>query len=351
MVNDFMYNRNIVKADDKHTIRGVLNNIDAAIEDGASSVLENPKQWLDDWANARKEYSQMKQVEKTALYRVMFNKDGTMKAVQPETVVKALGKHITSLDGSFEQLMSKLPIEGRKMYEGAVIDALANRYAIGDINRKAINFPMLADELQKITLTTPDARAAKKALIELGEVFKNDVYLAQISGKIAMPKFMQGLSDNLVSKAKFEAAARMYSYIKTQTPSKEGRDAALIRATARLLENPLDSKNFKVLQDEVYGDANLSASIREMQQAAARNRAKEIDIGTPRVYLDSSGKIVKKSGMFIPAHRILTVKQAQEIAETESITLDSKILDTVLKKYGYKAILQGSDRVRILGDK
>ena len=116
-VNDFLYNKRITKADDKATLRGVIANIDEAIEDGAGHVLENPKEWLDNWATARVDYSKMKQVERTAMYRAMFNKDGTMRAVQPDTVVKALGKYITSIDGSFEDIMSKLPVEGRKMYE------------------------------------------------------------------------------------------------------------------------------------------------------------------------------------------------------------------------------------------
>ena len=53
----------------------------------------------------------------------------------------------------------------------------------------------------------------------------------------------------------------------------------------------------------------------------------------------------------IPQHRILTLAQAREIAETESITLDSKSLDAILIQHGFKAILESSDRVRIFGDK
>ena len=353
MVNDFLYNKRITKADDKAMLRGVINNIDGAIEDGASHVLEQPEKWLKDWSDARIDYSKMKQIEKTAMFRAIFNKDGSMRAVQPETVVKALGKYITSIDGSFEEIMTKLPIEGRKMYEGAVVDSLTKRYTAGvEKGAKAIHFPMLADELKKINFTTPNARATKKALIELGETFKNDVWLAQTAGQVTIPKFQSYLTTDPVVRAKFEVASGIFNYVKSKAPGDANRQLALVRATSKLLEKPLDAKNFKMLQEEVFDDANLSKQILELQQEAARNRMKEVEVGTPKVKIYQGGKL-KGTGnsTTIPMHRILTLQQAKEIAEAEALTLDSKALDAVLKQYGYKAILQGSDRVRILGDK
>lgn len=352
MTNDFLYNSRVVKADDKATLRTVLNNIDDAIEDGAGHVLEDPKQWLQDWSQARIDYSQMKQVEKTAMYRAMFNKDGTMRAVQPETVVKALAKHITSIDGSFESIMTKLPLEGRKRYEGAIVDSLTQKYTAGvDKGSKAIHFPMLADDLKKINFTTPDARATKAALLELSETFKNDVYLAQASGKITIPKFQSYLTADPVVRLKFEAASGIFNAIKSKLPGDSNRQLALVKATARLLDKPLDAKNFKYLQEELFDDANLSKQILELQQQAASDRMRE-SVGTPRVKVYPGGKL-KGSGSHdtIPMHRILTLEQAREIAEAEALNLDSKALDSILKQYGFKAILQGSDRVRILGDK
>jgi hypothetical protein len=349
-VNDFLYNKRITKADDAATIRGVVNNIDKAIEEGASSVLEKPEQWLKDWRTARADYSKMKQVEQTAMYRAMFDKSGKMRAVQPESVVKALGKHITAIDGSFEDLMTKLPIAGRKLYEGAVIDSLAQRFTAGvDKGAKAIHFPLLSDELSKINFTTPDARATKQALLELGEVFKNDVWLAQTSGQVSVPKFQSYLTADPVVRMKFEAASGIFNYVKSKMPGDANKQFALVRATAKLLEKPLDVKNFKMLQAEVFDDANLSKQILELQQEAARNRAKEVDAGTPSVKVYPGGKLKGVgTSTSIPMHRIITLEQAREIAGTEALTLDSKTLDAVLIQYGYKAILQGSDRVRIL---
>jgi len=352
-VNDFLFNNKIAKADDKDSIRKVLNNIDKAIEEGAESVLENPKQWLKDWGKARSDYSQMKQVERTAMYRSMYGKDGKLRAVQPETIVKSLGKYITSVDGSFESIMSKLPIEGRKMYEGAVVDALTQQFTAGiSQGSKAIHFPMLADELRKINFTTPAARATKNALLELGETFKNDVYLAKTAGQITIPKFQSYLTVDPVVRAKFEVASGIFNYIKSKAPGDANRQLALVRATSKLLEKPLDVQNFKYLQDQVFDDSNLSKQILELQREAAMRKANETDVGTPKVKIFTGGKLKGTNQVAsIPQHRILTLAQAREIAETESITLDSKSLDAILIQHGFKAILESSDRVRILGDK
>ena len=114
----------------------------------------------------------------------------------------------------------------------------------------------------------------------------------------------------------------------------------------------MDVKNFKTLQEELFDDANLSKQVLELQQLASANRMKEIEVGTPKIKIYKGGKLIGTgTSKDIPMHRIATLKQAKEIAETEAITLDNKVLDSILRKYGYEAVLQGSDRVRILGGK
>ena len=352
MTNDFLYNKRVTSVSNADALRGVIATIDDAIVTGAGEVMERPDKWLNDWAAARSDYSKMKQVEKTAMYRALFDNKGKMRAVQPEQVIKALGKHITSIDGSFEEIMTMLPVEGRKLYEGAVIDSLANRFTAGvEQGNRAVHFPMLADELRKIDFTTPDARSTKKALVDLGETFKNDVYLAQTSGQISMPSFQSFLTTDPVVRAKFEIASGVFNYVKSIAPTDTGKQIALVRQTAKLLEKPLDAKNLKELTAELYDDVNLSKQVLELTQQASRDRMKNVE-GTPLVKVFEGGKLKgSKQKTSIPAHRILTLKQARTIAEQESLNLDSKSLDAVLQQYGYKAILQGSDRVRILGDK
>ena len=353
MVNDFLYNNRVTKADDKRTLRSVLNNIDYAIQEGAEEVVEKPKEWLKNWAQVRKDYSTMKQLEKTALYRAIFNKDGTMRSVQPETVVKALGKYVTALDGSFEEIMTKIPLEGRKMYEGAVIDALTNKFTAGiEKGAKAVHFPLLADELRKINFTTPNSRATKKALIELGETFKNDVMLAQTSGQIVIPKFQSYLTADPLVRAKYEVASGVFNYIKSKGPSDANKQIALVKTTSNLIDKPLDAKTFKEIQELVFDDVNLSKELLKLKQEAAKEKAKKGDLSTPKVRIYEGNKLKgTKLTETIPAHRIITLEQAKEIADAEALTLDSKSLDSVLRQYGYKAVLTGTDRVRLIGDK
>jgi len=351
-VNDFLFNKRIVKADDQATLRTVVDEIDEAIRSGAGSVVENPEKWLKDWATVRADYSRMKGVEKTAMYRAMFDKNGKVRPIQPATVVKALGKYITSLDGSFEEVMAMMPTKSRQLYEGAVVDALAQRFTDGaDSGMRATHFPLLADELSKISLTTPDARAAKTALMEMAEVFKNDVFLARSSGQINIPKFQSFLTADPVVRAKFEVASGVFNFVKSKFPGDANKKLALVRMTAKLLDKPLDNKLLNDVMAEVYDDVNMTKAIQDMQQAVAKDRMKQLDVGTPKVRIYKNGKFTG-TGNFntVPQHRILTIAQAKEIAEANALTLDSKSLDAVLKQHGYLAIMQGTDRVRMLGD-
>lgn len=353
MTNDFLYNSRIVKADDKATIRSVLNNIDLAIAEGAPSVVSNPDKWLADWADARVQYTAMKKVEKSAIYKSVFNKDGSVRAVTPEQVTNSLAKYITALDGGFEEVVSKLPVKGRSMYEGAVVNTLANKFTTGtDKGVRIVNFPLLANELNKVTLTTPDARAAKKALVELGEVFKNDPYLAAASGKFSLPQFQSYLTTDPTTRLKFEVASGVFNTVKSYAPTEEARRIALVKQTAKLMSNPLDYTSFNDLTKAVYPDVNLTNQLKELQQEAAKAKAlgRDQEVASIKVY--SGGKL-KGTGAStsVPMHRVATLAQVKDIMDSEGLTVHSKALDTVLQKYGYKAIMQGSDRVRLLGDK
>ena len=178
----------------------------------------------------------------------------------------------------------------------------------------------------------------------------SDLY--RVNCQITIPKFQSYLTVDPVVRAKFEVASGIFNYIKSKAPGDANRQLALVRATSKLLEKPLDVQNFKYLQDQVFDDSNLSKQILELQREAASNKAKEIDVGTPKVKIYTGGKLKGTNQIdSIPQHRILTLAQAREIAETESITLDSKSLDAILIQHGFKAILESSDRVRILGDK
>lgn len=353
IVNDFRYNSRITKADDKKMLTDMINDIDSVIEEGAGYVFHKPDEWLNNWAEARKQYTKMKRVEKTSLARMIFDKDGNVRPVNPENVIKGMSKYIGALDGSFEEVLSKIPPKGRAQYEGAVVNHLADKFTEGAKGgMRATNFPGLAKELDRVNLTTPDARAMKKAISEMAEVFKNDVFLAQATGKIEIPKFQSYLTTDPVVRAKFEIASGIFNKLKTWAPGDAQRNLALVKQTAKLLEKPLDAKTSKALMAEYYDDVNMTDAIKRIQQEAAKARANGKDLVSPRIYVDASGKLTKDtSARAIPTHRIATEEQVKTIADSESITVDNPMLDSILKKHGILAVAQGTDRVRLLGAK
>jgi hypothetical protein len=349
IVNDFKFNTRISKAKDFDTLNKVLGEIDTTIRKGASFVMDNSDQWLKDYDQARIQYAKMKQLEKNVMYKAL-----TKPGISEKDVVRSLSKYITSLDGTYNDLVTKLPNEMRHRVEAATIDTLANKFTAGvGEGQRATNFPLLAKELDMISFASPDARKMKAAINELAEVFRNDVPLSQITGNVQVPKFQSYLTTDPVMRAKYEIASKSFNYVKTLLPNKEQATLALVRKTAKLLENPLSSKSVKELMDESAGKVNLSDDVLKLQQEMARATAAGKDTGAPKVKLYGNGSVlsVKGSGSetTIPLHRIATTEDALQIAESYGINpSDNKLLDGILSQYGYKAVQQGTDRVRVL---
>lgn len=349
LLNDMLYNKKIARGKTREVLRGTLATLDDMITTSAKHVVDDPKMWLKQWKQANSDYSQMKQIEKTALFRMMFNRDGSVKAVQPESVVKGLTKYMNALDGSYEAVMVQLPQTARRTYEGATIDHLAKKYSM---NAQAVNFPMLAEDLKAINFTTPDARAMKDVVLDFAEVFKNDQQLMSLSSNLDLPTAANGLSTSLVAKAKFELATSAYGRLKQKFSLGSGpNNYALARKTSDLLQDPLNAKSIRKLQEEYFDDQMMQRTIRELaQQTAAENAAnKDVTSGLVKIY---EGGLLKgtKQIASIPPHRIATLEQVRNIADSESLSVDSKQLDAVLEKYGIKGVQTGHDRIRVLGE-
>ena len=146
----------------------------------------------------------------------------------------------------------------------------------------------------------------------------------------------------------------MFNYLKTWSPGKEQRNFALVKNAAKLLEKPLDAKSSKELMEAFANDVNVTDSVKALQQEAAKAQAQGKDLGGVRVLVDSQGKLVKsvnQAARKVPAHRIANEEVIKQIADRESITVDSPMLEKVLKQYGYVAVAQGTDRIKFLGGK
>jgi len=345
IVNDFKFNTRISKAKDFKQLNSILGDIDGAITQGANVVMENPKQWLSNYSEAKINYAKMKGLEKNVLAKLLRR-----PGINQELVVKSLTKYINALDGTFNDVLSKLPMKQRAMSEGTVINALAEKFSV---KGEATHFPLLAAELNKVVFTTPEARKAKAALNELAQVFKNDIPLAQAAGNIQIPKFQSFLTADPVMRAKFEFATSMFNGIKSRLPTQKAGNISLVTKTAKLLEEPLNAKAMKDFMEAADGDVNLTKMATDMQKEAARVKSQGKDVGSAKIIMYGDGALLKPSGKGkehkIPFHRIASYDKVKEIANKYAIDLNDKVqLNGALKDEGYMAVQAGSDQVRRL---
>lgn len=351
LVNDFAFNRKITNGKAIGTLREVIDNLDGHIERGANFVFGKEKagEWVKEFGQAKAEYAKMKSLERNTLAKLVRR-----PGVQPELISKALLRYAQSVDGTYEHVMGVMPPKTRVVVEGDMLNSLAEKFSVGGSGApRATHFPALAQELDSIQFLTPEARKVKAAIKELGEVFQNDVPLAESTGMMAVPKFQSYLTADPVVRAKFAAASTVFNFVKTLAPGEAGRQAALLRNTAKFLETPLNAKTLKEFTAELGDSVNLSADILKVQQAQGEAIAKGLDRSAARIKFYGDGNILSTSGRGaetkIPRHRIASKAQAQAIADSEAVSIqDKKSLDLVLSKYGFKAVEYGSDKVRLI---
>ncbi len=347
LVNDFKFNKRITSAKDYDALNEVLTRIDGAVKQSAELVLPDSKQWLTDWASARAKYAQMMRTQENVLAKALRSPNITEAEIGNRLV-----KHIQTVDGTLEEVLSKLPANARRRAEGAVIDTLVNKMTAGaEGGLRATDFPTLAKELDKITFTTKEPRQLKLAVNKMAEVFRNDLALAKASGRVYFQRPGGFLADDLASKFKYQAAQNIFQHVQKMLPTEHGRGIALIAKAADLLENPLHAKTAKELMEDYADVANIPDMIKRLQIDAAREAAEGRTSANVNLYGDGKVLSTKGSGakQQIPLHRIATADQVKEISETYGIApSNTKELEAILKDQGFKGVMQGSDKVRKL---
>lgn len=347
LVNEFRYNKRIASTKDFKMLDDIRGNIDEAIERGAEATMDNPSAWLKSWREANSSYSQMKELEKNTLAKVL-----TRPGVSEKAITQALLKYSGALDSTFVDVLAKLPKKTRAKVEGSVIHSLADKFAAGlEGGQRAIHFPLLAKELDGINFSSPDARSMKKALQELAEVFKNDVPLAQAAGGIQIPKFQSFLTVDPVMRAKFELATQAFNTVKSKAPTAQGRALTLVKKAAKVLENPTHSKSIQELREAAGDELNVDQYLAELMAGHARKQA--AGEGTSRIKLFGDSKVLALKGKgtahSVAPHRIADTDTVKRISEATGINLaDKKALDMALKERGYVAAQLGADKVRLL---
>lgn len=343
LVNDFKFNKRIRLAKDFDMINEVLANIDSGISQGAYATLDNPKQWLKDFADARVQYAKMKGVEANVIAK-LANRPG----VSDELMARSLAKHATAIDDTFVEILNTVPTATRAKIEGSVLNSMATKFTAGtEGGMQAVHFPKLGKSLEGVTFTSPEARTMKKALIELAEVFRNDIPLAQVAGDIQIQPFQSFLTADPVVRAKFEVASKMFNWVRSKLPGADARARTLVTKTARVLENPVNAKNVREIMEQVKGDPEILEGIEQLARNATMNKTP----GLAKLVMFGDGKTLSAKGtgakQTVPMHRVASIQQARTIAEASGINIaEKKVLDMKLKDLGYMAIQTGAESVR-----
>lgn len=258
LVNEVKYNSGTISRAQSEKLDLIKSNIDLEIKNAAETYIPNSKQWIDSWNNAKLQYSEMKQLEKNVLFKAL-----TKPGINDNIVAKALSKYIgTKTDNLtginvFNQVVEKLPKKVRDRIDGAVLDTLIEKYSAGSFGgNRAVHFPKLSDEIKKISWknSSPQAQQLTRTINKMAEVFKNDVNLARVSGKIEIPKFQSYLTADFGARLKYEVASSVFNYIKQLVPGDKANALSLLNNTSKLLENPLSSKTVKEMYSQLPKD-------------------------------------------------------------------------------------------------
>lgn len=277
VVNDVKFSSNTLSYSDKQTLDSVLGSIDQEISRAADTYIPNSKAWKDSWSLAKSEYSNMKKLENNVLYKAM-----TRPGLDEDRVVKLLSKYISAGDNTFFEVMEKLPKNVRSRVDGSVLNEMVEKYSAGQVGgNRAVHFGMLSNELKKARWTSPQAKQTVRTIHRMAEVFKNDVNLAKVTGNIEIPKFQSYLTTDPVVRIKYEFASRVFNYVKQLMPGDEANSLALIKNTARLMENPLSDKGIKDMMRAIPKETrtfreklNFDEQLRGLRQEYAGRQAK-----------------------------------------------------------------------------
>lgn len=237
-LNKMKYAAKSVSTPQKQALDASIKSIDNEIDKVAKDIMPDGQVWKEHWTQAKQQYAKMKELEDNVLYQAI-----TKAGNSPDDVIKAMSKYIRATDDTFIKVMEKLPKGVRTRAEGAIINEMVEKYAIGQVGgHRAIHFPMLAKELGKVKWSSPKTIQLARTVDRMAEVFQNDVNLARVAGRIEVPKFQSYLTTDPIIRLKYEIASNIFNYIKQLKPGDQADATALVKNTGNLLENPLNTK-------------------------------------------------------------------------------------------------------------
>ena len=269
-INDVKFNGPKLKREDSEVLDNIMVRINKEIDDTAKTHIPNSEIWLDNWSKSLKEYTDMKKNMSNVMYKAL-----TRPGISEDQVVNIFSKYIAAGDNTFYQVMEKLPKNVQNRVEGSVLNKLVNKFADGiEGSRRVIHFPGLASELQKVSWQSPKTKQLVRTINRMADVFKNDVHLAAVSGKIQLPKFQSYLTADPVIRMKMEIASSVFNTVKQYMPTQSADTLAMANHVGRLLENPISDKAVKDLLGSMpkerrafRGKLDFEPDLKELQQA------------------------------------------------------------------------------------
>lgn len=308
-VNEFKYSVALDPVN-KDAINKVLNNIDSVITKAAKEYIPDSKQWLENFAEAKKSYAQMKVLQENALYKAITKASGlntTEAGIQ--RLLNKFGNDRSVDVEVFNAISSRLAPATKMKVEAAAIKNLANKNTVGiDTELQAINFPALAEDLKMLKIDTPQGKQLVNAIEEMSKVFKNDEIFGGLTGSIQARSSggSASIATSLVGKAQAFATRTIWGSIAdtviSRLPGAVGRNTAILELGRKVLKNPLNSStvdNFiKVLPEPSRKSALVA--IKELQIEAAKANLKAG--AKPQEWLNmykqsASGKLVETDGL------------------------------------------------------
>lgn len=217
--------------------------------------------WYRQWKLVNAEYRNYAELKNNALYKSFMDKSRT-----PKEVVNSFMEYIRKDDGTYMEVMSKLPAQERGNVEGAVLETIVENNVKASAGSEALDFTSIEDELLQFEFKTPAVRKLRRGISEMAEIYRNDPDIMA-----ALPITLQdtvggsSIAATFVGKAKMVVNNRLWRKFHAMWGTSGGRKSALFNMVSDLMDNPLDSKTVKEIMATVGPDEILNSAIRKLQ--------------------------------------------------------------------------------------
>lgn len=332
LINDF---KRANKDLDEVQVKVLTNAIKRLDNKIASEIIEveNGKEWLKAYKVAIIERDKMFKVKENILFKAL-----TKKGTNPDQQIKSFVNLIRAEDGTYIELVSKLPRNTADKMEVEVANSLINRYTVGDISDvQAIQFPELAEEMSKYPFKAAEAKRLKSLVNQMAVVYKNDIALVRSSGRLATTAGSSGIGINLFTRAKTQLSGGIFASLTKFRPGKVAGERVLVDKLIKVLENPLDTVSIKVLAKEIevtqgligkrsqtsIAKSTMTEDIKNLQiQAVKRGQIGKPDI--PRTNIFKVAKVGKERvvtngkfgfGIYYKLDKSMATKQLPTVTE------------------------------------